>query len=104
MVSAEDAVNAINDVSGAHAGHRAAHAKGTLLSGSFTATPEGAAAAVDEDDQRLRVVALRLEQPDLVLALPDAALGNAAFALGTAAAGEQAGEEDHRQVSKSKHS
>ena len=60
----------------------------------------GAAAAVDEDDQRLRVVALRLEQPDLVLALPDAALGNAAFALGTAAAGE----EDHRQVSKSKHS
>ena len=43
MVSAEDAVNAINDVSGAHAGHRAAHAKGTLLSGSFTATPEGAA-------------------------------------------------------------
>jgi len=55
---------------------------------------------VDEDDQRLRIVALRLEQPDLVLALPDAALGNAAFALGTAAAGE----EDHRQVSKSKHS
>jgi len=54
----------------------------------------GAAAAVDEDDQRLRVVALRLEQPDLVVALPDAALDNAAFALGgTAAAGEQAGEE-----------
>jgi catalase len=37
----EDAVNAINDVSGAHEGHRAAHAKGTLLSGSFSATPEG---------------------------------------------------------------
>src|SRR5215212_101172 len=37
----EDAVDAINDVSGRHPGHRAAHAKGTLLSGSFTATPEG---------------------------------------------------------------
>jgi len=37
----EDAVDAINDVSGRHPGHRAAHAKGTLVSGSFTATPEG---------------------------------------------------------------
>jgi catalase len=42
MVSPEEAVDAINDVSGAHSGHRAAHAKGTLLSGSFTATPQAA--------------------------------------------------------------
>ena len=41
MVTPEDAVDAINDVSGAHPGHRAAHAKGILLSGSFSATPEG---------------------------------------------------------------
>lgn len=38
----EDAVDAINDVSGSHPGHRAAHAKGTLLAGSFTATPPAA--------------------------------------------------------------
>jgi catalase len=36
------AVNAINDISGAHPGHRAAHAKGTLVTGTFTATPEAA--------------------------------------------------------------
>src|SRR5215210_653845 len=42
MVRPEDAVDAINDVSGAHPGRRAAHAKGTLLSGSFSATPDGA--------------------------------------------------------------
>ena len=42
MGLAEDAVDAINGVSGRHPGHRAAHAKGTLLTGSFTATPEGA--------------------------------------------------------------
>ena len=39
---AEQAVDAINEVSGAHAGHRAAHAKGTLMAGTFTATPEAA--------------------------------------------------------------
>jgi catalase len=42
VVSPEEAVDAINDVSGSFAGHRAAHAKGTLLSGTFTATPEAA--------------------------------------------------------------
>ena len=31
-----EAVDAINAISGAHSGHRAAHAKGTLLSGTFT--------------------------------------------------------------------
>jgi catalase len=42
MSLAEDAVDAINDASGRHPGYRAAHAKGTLWSGTFTATPEGA--------------------------------------------------------------
>jgi catalase len=42
MSLAEDAVDAMNDASGRHPGHRAAHAKGTLWSGTFTATPEAA--------------------------------------------------------------
>ena len=42
MGLAEDAVDALNAVSGRHPGHRAAHAKGSLWSGSFTATPEAA--------------------------------------------------------------
>ena len=40
---AVDAVDAINAASGTKDGFRAAHAKGTVLSGSFTATPEAAA-------------------------------------------------------------
>jgi catalase len=40
---AEQAVDAINAASGGQDGYRAAHAKGTLLSGSFSATPEAAA-------------------------------------------------------------
>jgi catalase len=39
----EEVVDAINEVSGAHPGHRAAHAKGTLCAGTFTATPAAAA-------------------------------------------------------------
>lgn len=39
---AVQAVDAINAASGRHPGYRAAHAKGTLLSGSFTAAPEAA--------------------------------------------------------------
>jgi catalase len=35
-------VDAINDVSGVHPGYRAAHAKGTLCRGTFTATAEAA--------------------------------------------------------------
>jgi catalase len=34
----EQVVDAINDISGVHPGHRAAHAKGTLCAGTFTAT------------------------------------------------------------------
>ena len=37
---AREAVDAINAISGAHAGHRAAHAKGVLLTGSFTPSAE----------------------------------------------------------------
>ena len=37
--SPEEVVDSINDVSGVHPGHRAAHAKGVLCAGTFTATP-----------------------------------------------------------------
>ncbi len=37
-----EVVDAINAVSGEHPGSRAAHAKGTLMSAAFTATPEAA--------------------------------------------------------------
>src|SRR5215218_4286059 len=40
---AEAAVDAINEVSGVHPGHRAAHARGTLCAGTFSATPEASA-------------------------------------------------------------
>jgi catalase len=40
MSLAEDAVDAMNAATGRHPGFRAAHAKGTLWSGTFTATPE----------------------------------------------------------------
>ncbi|HEX8052809.1 MAG TPA: catalase family peroxidase [Thermoleophilaceae bacterium] len=39
---AQEAVDAINEVSGRFDGHRAAHAKGTLCAGTFTPTPEAA--------------------------------------------------------------
>jgi catalase len=39
---AADAVNAINEITGEHPGHRAAHAKGTLMAAEFTATAEAA--------------------------------------------------------------
>jgi len=41
-VSAKDAVDAANAMFGSHPGLRALHAKGTLLKGTFTATPEAA--------------------------------------------------------------
>ena len=41
---AEEIVDAINEISGVHPGHRAAHAKGTLVSGTFT--PNGNASAL----------------------------------------------------------
>jgi catalase len=39
---AEEVVDAINEMSGWHPGHRAAHAKGTLLRGTFTPTADAA--------------------------------------------------------------
>ena len=36
----EEIVDALNAVNGSHPGHRAVHAKGTVCSGTFTATPE----------------------------------------------------------------
>ncbi|MDQ6744592.1 MAG: catalase family peroxidase [Actinomycetota bacterium] len=42
-LSAEDALTAANEAFGRHPGHRALHARGTLLKGTFTATPEAAA-------------------------------------------------------------
>jgi catalase len=39
---AERCVDAINDLSGRHAGHRAAHARGILCAGTFTAVPGAA--------------------------------------------------------------
>ena len=40
---AEEVVDAIDEISGSHPGRRSAHAKGTLLAGTFTAAPEAAA-------------------------------------------------------------
>jgi catalase len=42
-VTPEQATEAANYAYGAHSGYRALHAKGTLLEGTFTATPEAAA-------------------------------------------------------------
>lgn len=41
-VTPQEAVDAANTVFGRHPGYRALHAKGTVLSGTFTATPEAA--------------------------------------------------------------
>ena len=43
---AQRAVDAISAISGTHDGHRAAHARGTLLAGTFTATPDAARLSV----------------------------------------------------------
>ncbi len=42
-VTAQQATDVANGAYGRHPGYRALHAKGTLLKGTFTATPEGAA-------------------------------------------------------------
>lgn len=42
MISPEQAIEAIGERFGDHPRHRALHAKGSLYSGTFTATPEGA--------------------------------------------------------------
>jgi catalase len=54
---AEQAVDAINAISGVHSGHRAAHAKGTLLTGTFTPSAEasGLTRAAHMQGERSRV-------------------------------------------------
>jgi catalase len=43
VTTPQQAMDAIHERFGAHAGYRALHAKGTLFTGTFTATPEAAA-------------------------------------------------------------
>jgi catalase len=54
---AEQAVDAINDISGRHEGHRAAHAKGTLLTGTFTPSDAGLTTAAHMQSEPVRVTA-----------------------------------------------
>src|SRR4051812_16381658 len=52
---AEEVVDAINAISGAHHGHRAAHAKGTLMTGTFTPNASGLTTAPHMQDTPSRV-------------------------------------------------
>jgi catalase len=52
---AEEVVDAINDISGEHPGHRAAHAKGTLLAGTFTPSGSGLTTAAHMGEEPVRV-------------------------------------------------
>jgi catalase len=54
---AEEVVDAINDISGRHEGHRAAHAKGTLLHGEFTPSGSGLTTAAHMGDVAVPVTA-----------------------------------------------
>jgi len=54
---AEDVVDAINDISGRHEGHRAAHAKGTLLRGTFTGAAAGLTTAAHMGEGSVPVTA-----------------------------------------------
>jgi catalase len=54
---ADEVVDAINDISGRHEGHRAAHAKGTLLTGTFTPSDSGLTTAAHMSGEPVRVTA-----------------------------------------------
>jgi catalase len=54
---AEEVVDAINDISGRHEGHRVAHAKGTLLAGTFTPADAGLTTAAHMSGDPVRVTA-----------------------------------------------
>jgi len=54
---AEQAVDAINAISGRHEGYRAAHAKGTLLTGRFTPAGAGLTTAAHMGTEPVRVTA-----------------------------------------------
>ena len=53
--SAEEVVDAIGAISGTHPGHRAAHSKGTLLTGTFTPNASGLTTAAHMQDTPSRV-------------------------------------------------
>ncbi len=54
---AEEVVDAINDISGRHEGHRAAHSKGTLLTGTFTPSGSGLTTAAHMQSEPVPVTA-----------------------------------------------
>jgi catalase len=54
---AEQVVDSMNDITGSHPGHRAAHAKGTLLVGTFTPSASGLTTAAHMQDEPVRVTA-----------------------------------------------
>jgi catalase len=54
---AEQVVDAINAISGVHPGHRAAHAKGTLLTGTFTANGSAPTTAAHLHGEPVKVTA-----------------------------------------------
>ena len=54
---AEQVVDAINAITGEHKGHRAAHAKGTLLAGTFTGADAGLTTAAHMGGEPVRVTA-----------------------------------------------
>jgi catalase len=54
---AEEVVDAINEISGVHPGHRAAHAKGTLMTGTFTGAGTDLTTAPHLQGEPVRVTA-----------------------------------------------
>src|SRR5215207_1588337 len=54
---AEEVVDAINAISGKHPGHRAAHAKGTLMRGTFTPSGSGLTTAAHMGEEPVPVTA-----------------------------------------------
>jgi catalase len=54
---AEEIVDAINEISGVHPGHRAAHAKGTLMTGTFTGAGTDLTTAAHLQGDPVRVTA-----------------------------------------------
>jgi catalase len=54
---AEEIVDAINEISGVHPGHRAAHAKGTLMTGTFTGAGTDLTTARHLQEEPVRVTA-----------------------------------------------
>jgi len=54
---AEEIVDAINEISGVHPGHRAAHAKGTLMTGTFTGAGTDLTTAAHLQGDAVRVTA-----------------------------------------------